>query len=164
MADKELFAPLLRDLALLFGPPDMLGPWMSFHHTRYYAREMGGPLHRRMAAFARPVPQEDLPSVKRATNALEERYSQDGKRRVNVDPGILLPERFVLASGKNYTHRIYLAQCIYADLTLIYTKGRFETLPWTYPDYAETPILDFLTRARQRTLVHKRLGLFEGSL
>ena len=69
---------------------------------------------------------------------------------VNIDPGYLLHERFVLATGKNYSHRIYIGKGIYADLTLMYTKGKFEPLPWTYPDYASENIIDFLEKVRKK--------------
>jgi hypothetical protein len=69
---------------------------------------------------------------------------------VNIDPGYLLLERFVLATGKNYAHRIYIGQNIYADLTLTYAKGGFQTLPWTYPDYASPEIRDFLLQVRYK--------------
>ena len=39
----------------------------------------------------------------------------------------MLLERFVLATGKNFAHRIYIGKEIYADLTLIFRKGRFES-------------------------------------
>jgi hypothetical protein len=67
---------------------------------------------------------------------------------VNIDPGYLLHERFVLASGKNFSHRIYICRGIYADMTLNYQKGNFQKLPWTYPDYADGPILSFLRQVR----------------
>ena len=75
---------------------------------------------------------------------------QDGKRSVNIDPGYLLYERFVLATGKNYSHRIYVGQGIYADLTLIFQKGAYRPLPWTYPDYADAPMADFLMEVRHK--------------
>ena len=83
------------------------------------------------------VEQIALAEIKRHTNSIEQTYALEGKRQLNLDPGYLLYERFVLASGKNFTHRVYIGNMIYADLTLIYQKGAFQTLPWTYPDYAE---------------------------
>ena len=67
-----------------------------------------------------------------------------------MDPGYMLPERFVLASGKNFSHRIYIGLGIYADLTLIYQKGSFHKLPWTYPDYAAEAMLKFLDQVRRK--------------
>jgi hypothetical protein len=91
-----------------------------------------------------------LSSVKHKTNQIEKKFSTHGKRRINIDPGYITHERFVLATGKNYTHRIYVGNGIFADLTLIYQRGGFQTLPWTYPDYAKENIRSFLTRVRKK--------------
>jgi hypothetical protein len=111
---------------------------------------MGAPLFRRLFAFEKLIQQSTLAQIKVRTNQIEQHYGRDGKRSVNIDPGYLLQERFVLASGKNYSHRIYLSEGIYADLTLIYHQGRFQPLPWTYPDYADGPILGVLERIRHK--------------
>ena len=150
MADTGLFEPVARRLFERFGPMDLMSPWLSFHHTSYYEPEMGGPLFRRMMAFGQLIRAEDLVEIKAFTNALEDDFTQDGRRRVNVDPGYLVLERFVLATGKNFTHRIYLGQSVFADLTLIYHKGDFQTLPWTYPDYAGQEIRSFLHLVRKK--------------
>ena len=105
-----------------------------------------------MIAFKDLIKQDDLARIKIITNAIEEKFSQDNSRKVNFDPGYMLGERFVLATGKNYTHRIYLGLKIYADLTLIYQKGAFQTLPWTYPDYAAPDMLLFLNQVRNKYL------------
>ena len=78
------------------------------------------------------------------------KYLKEEKRLVNIDPGYMLAERFVLATGKNFAHRIYIGRRIYADLTLIYTRGGFKKLPWTYPDYYDRNILSFLIQVRKK--------------
>ncbi|NNL77064.1 MAG: DUF4416 family protein, partial [Desulfobacterales bacterium] len=138
------------DLSTAFGALDMVSSWLPFNYTTYYTPEMGEPLFRRLLTFKTLIDQGELASIKLATNRLEESYSQDGRRRVNIDPGYLVYERFVLASGKNFSHRIYIGNCIYADLTLIYQHGAFEKLPWTYPDYADPLILGFLKQIRNK--------------
>ena len=65
----------------------------------------------------------------------------------------MLRERFVLASGKNFSHRIYIGGGIYADLTLIYQKGSFQKLPWTYPDYSDDGMLKFLEQVRNKYIL-----------
>jgi hypothetical protein len=75
------------------------------------------------------------------TNELERMFVREGKRAVNIDPGYICMERLVLATGKNYTHRIHLAKGIYADLTLVFHKGSFRPLAWTYRDYAEEGLI-----------------------
>ena len=93
----------------------------------------------------------------------ENRFEIDDKRQVNIDPGYLSAERFVLATGKNYTHRIYLSKGIFADLTLIFTKGNFHTLPWTYPDYADLRMIRFLKIVREKYLLDLKHSLSMGS-
>ena len=153
MKDRALFDQLSNELAAAFGAVDIVSAWMSFGYTSYYESEMGTPLFRRLLTFNKLINQDELPDIKLATNRLEQSFARNGKRRVNIDPGYLLYERFVLASGKNFSHRIYIAGGIYADLTLIYQRGRFEKLPWTYPDYADEPITQFLTQVRKKYAV-----------
>ena len=153
MKDRELFEPLGVELSAGFGSVDMVSSWMPFDYTSYYEAEMGTPLFRRLLTYKKLINQDELPEIKLATNRLEQSVAQSGRRRVNIDPGYLLYERFVLASGKNFSHRIYIGSGIYADLTLIYQRGGFEKLPWTYPDYADQPMLEFLTRIRRKYAV-----------
>lgn len=147
---KQLLEGIAQALSMLFGSIDIISSWMPFDYTSYYEREMGAPLFRRIFAFEKLIQQSALAQIKIKTNRIEEQYSQDGKRRVNIDPGYLVHERFVLASGKNYSHRIYLSEGIYADLTLIYHRGSFQKLPWTYPDYADRPMQKALERIRHK--------------
>ena len=150
MAKQDLITPVCDDLTQAFGALDLVSCWWDFNFTKYYTAEMGAPLMRRMVAFQTLVPQGDLVAVKQRTNALENRYSVDQRRQVNVDPGFLVQERFILATGKNYSHRIYLGEGIYADLTLVYSHGAYQSLPWTYPDYREPEMLEYLHRVREK--------------
>lgn len=145
------YGETLAGLEALFGPADFMSEELPFPFTSYYDRELGTPIARRFLAFARLVPQDGLVAAKLATNALETRLSgPDGRRRVNCDPGLLTQERLVLATGKNFGHRIYLGQGLFADLTLVFRGGSWQTLPWTFPDYASPPMRDVLTTIRDR--------------
>ena len=156
MKDRALFEPLGAELSAVFGSVDMVSTWLPFNYTSYYEPEMGTPLYRRLLTFKKLINQEELAGIKLTTNRLEQSCLQNNKRSVNIDPGFLLYERFVLASGKNFCHRIYIGRGIYADLTLIYQRGRYQKLPWTYPDYADEPIQEFLTRVRNKYAVDLR--------
>jgi hypothetical protein len=151
-AQKELAAELLAELTEWFGPTDIVSPWLPFTHTDYYAPEMGAVLWRRLTAFLHLADPSALPEWKLFTNDLERRFSLGARRLVNIDPGYLTRERLVLATGKNYVHRLYLDHGIYGDLTLIYQNRRFQPLPWTYPDYASPPLLEFLALVRKKYL------------
>lgn len=150
MKEKSLFAKVFAFLETIGGPVDLISRWLDFNYTGYYHKEMGSPLFRRVLAFKPLMDQAELASVKQATNAVEERFSRDSLRRINIDPGYLLPSRFVLATGKDYSHRIYIGENIYADLTLMYTRQGFTSLDWTYPDYAGPEIIRFLEQVRDK--------------
>ena len=153
LKEKDLVVPVVKALIEKFGPVDIASSWLPFNFTTYYEPEMGKPLFRRMLAFETLIKQSALSEIKLITNDLELEYLKNSKRMVNLDPGYMLRERFVLATGKNFSHRIYIGQRIYADLTLIYSKGRFIKLPWTYPDYAEQNMLIYLERVRNKYVI-----------
>jgi hypothetical protein len=151
----SLFSPqevlidrLISELERLFGPTDWRSPKLFFDRTRFYEKEMGWPLHRRFVAFRDLVRPERLVEIKHSTNDLEKRYLEEGKRKINIDPGYISLERVVLATGKNYSHRIYLSRGIYADLTLIFKKGSFRALEWSYRDYADPEFIGFFNALR----------------
>ena len=129
---------------------DFLSISSAFTYTAYYDDEMGRAIRRQTASFLNLVAPESLPDIKLRTNEIETSLLSDGKRQVNIDPGLLGPERFVLATGKNFTHRVYLRDGIYADLTLVYQKGAYRPLPWTYPDYREPEFLHYLEVLRKK--------------
>jgi hypothetical protein len=147
---EALIRTVIAELEGIFGPTDWVSEGLLFDRTRYYAREMGWPLYRRFVAFKDLIRPDTIVDLKLKTNALEERYLQDGKRQINIDPGYISLERLVLATGKNYTHRIYLSQGIYADLTLIFHRGTFRALEWTYRDYAAPEVINCFNEIRQR--------------
>ena len=148
--DKTLAQPVAKDLVAHFGRIDIVSAWLPFDYTRYYHKEMGQPLFRGVFSFSTLIEQTVLADIKRITNDIEERYSDNGLRNVNIDPGYLLFERLVLATGKNYSHRIYIGKGIYADLTLVYKDGGYQPLPWTYPDYAADDMIRYLLQVRSK--------------
>ena len=150
LKEKSLLKAAAAELTDRFGPIDMVSPWFPFDYTDYYEPEMGMPLFRRMFSFTPLIHQEALAEIKHTTNDLEKKYTVGIRRQLNIDPGYLLHSQFVLATGKNYSHRIYIGKNIYADLTLIYLKGGFKPLPWTYPDYADKRMLAYLQQVRNR--------------
>lgn len=139
-----------------FGSLDLATKPRLFTESDYYEREMGKPLYRMFIAFQRLVNPDSLPDIKHFTNGLEQALVISGGRTVNIDPGLLYEERLVLATGKNYTHRIYLRDGIYADLTLIYRRGAYRPLDWTYPDYKDPFLLHLLGILRRKLIAHRK--------
>ncbi len=152
LAREDLVGPVLRQLASYWGPADLVGPLWPFTATEYYAREMGGGLWRCLVSFLHLASPAHLSDWKVFTNQLEKRWSLGPRRLVNLDPGYVARERLVLATGKNYAHRLYLSQGIYGDLTLLAGPGGLQTLPWSYPDYAQGPLRELLDMVRRKYL------------
>ncbi len=146
--DEERFAEARALFANGIGTVERVSDAFPFDFTEYYAREMGAPLARRFVVAADPVARDALAAVKEAAERIEEALAVGGRRTVNVDPGLLTEENFILATGKNYSHRVYLRDGVFADLTLVYEKGAYRALPWTYPDYASGPVRAFLADVR----------------
>jgi hypothetical protein len=151
--DSVLVGEAIRRLSRKFGTIDFISEYMPFEYTGYYAKEMGDSLVRRFISFEDLVDPAFLPDVKLYTNGIEKELSKGRKREVNIDPGYLSEAHLVLATGKKYTHRPYLRDGIYADLTLIYKKGAFRPLEWTYPDYAGSEIINALVSIRRQYLM-----------
>jgi hypothetical protein len=123
------------------------GP-LPFRWTDYYAQEMGGRLLKLYVCFAGPVRRDDLPDITLWTNALEHAYAVDGKRNVNIDPGYIARDKLVLATTKDFFHRLYLGKGIYGEVTLHFQKGAVRHFSWTYPDFRDRGVQDFLVKAR----------------
>jgi hypothetical protein len=146
--DPKLFSAAVNILTKKFGPVRLESEIIPFEFTDYYTPEMGKNLWRKFVAFKRMVSPEKLAAIKLFTNRLEETYSRNKKRRINLDPGLLTPARVILASTKDFSHRIYLKSGIYAEITLLFRKGKFEMLAWTYPDYRTESYLKFFSALR----------------
>ena len=127
--------------------------------TDYYAPEMGRGLCKRLVVFQKSVHPDQIASVKMTANRLERLWCDvAGRRQVNLDPGYLTPGALVLASTKPASHRIYLRDGIHAEVTLRYERGTYEPLAWTYPDFRQPMIRDFLSRLRPAALALERTG------
>jgi hypothetical protein len=136
----------------LYGPVAMTSPEFAFNQTTYYEPTMGAGLRKRFLAFRELIAAPDLPDIKRKTIELEQRCSASGlypePRPLNLDPGILSLGKFQLATTKDQAHRVYLRDGIFVEVTLRFQAGAFEVWPWTYADYRQECVRDFLKEAR----------------
>jgi len=151
--EDGLMMKAVEDLKSIYGEVDLLSDLLPFDFTRYYDEEMGSPLFRRFVAFKELVPRETLADIKKRTDGVEERYSRDGSRKVNIDPGVLSAGNLVLATTKDCAHRPYLRDGIYADLALIFRDRSFRPLEWTYPDYRKGEVIELMNGLRRSYLM-----------
>lgn len=124
--------------------------------AEYYSKEMGLPLSRAFFLTSTSFPREFLLSAKLMAIEWERKWSENSNRTVNVDIGFLSLENFLLATTKNYSHRIYIGQNIFADLTYYFHGGEIQTLPWTYPDYLDEQKKNFFLWGRSFLLQTRR--------
>ncbi len=149
----------VRDLvARRFGPIDDELPPHPFTFSSYYHAEMGPSLERALFSIGPLVDPSRLAELKERANEIETdtaaardaRADTPPPRRVNLDPGLLSLSRIVLATTKSSAHRVPLRDGLYAEVTLLYRRGRYRPFEWTYPDYRSEPFVDWLTRVRGR--------------
>ena len=148
-----LFEEVRPPLIARFGPIDLESPIYPWSHSTYYRDELGPDLKRQFIFFKQPIPPDSLPEIKRFTNELERRFAQTmpkgNLRRINLDPGYLAPSKIVLATTKDYSHRICLRDGIYAEVTLMYQGKSYIPLPHTYPDFRSEDYITLFNQARK---------------
>jgi len=82
--ERPLIERVIKELEGLYGRVDRVSSDLYFDRTKYYAREMGWPLHRRFISFAELIPAERLVDIKLRTNEVEQQYLCEGKRKANI--------------------------------------------------------------------------------
>jgi len=133
--DVQAFTKAKINLCRRFGEIDFESKALAFNLSDYYFKEFGEPLTRKFISFKKLILPQDLARIKIYTNKLERGLSQLGKRTVNIDPGYLDMAKLILASTKDYVHRIYIGGGIFAEITLFFKNETFNSWEWTYPDY-----------------------------
>jgi hypothetical protein len=148
----ELFPETEEELTAIFGEVDARSEIFPFDRTDYYDAEMGSPIYRRFLSFARLIEAPAVAGAKIAANELEAAMAVKHRcveRPVNLDPGYMEQSKIVLASTKNFFHRILIARDIYAEVTLHYQNKRWNSFPWTFPDYGSGQYHPFFTELRE---------------
>lgn len=134
--DREMLDMARALLEKRFGAEDYISEPAPFDHTDFYRDEMGDRLSRVFISYRELVDPGILVEAKLASDELEKELAlPDGRRRVNLDPGLIDYQKVVLASFKFGGQKIYLGRGVWADLTLYYRKGGWATFEWTFPDF-----------------------------
>ena len=156
----EALAWAEEQLRAKYGPILLTSPDFDFHQTAYYEASMGPNLKKRFLAFSELVSPDCLADVKLFTIDLERQLAESQQfadlRPLNLDPGLMMLGKFLLATTKDQAHRIYLRDGIFAEVTLRFADGAFAVWPWTYRDYQEPAVREFLEEVRDQ--YRRRLG------
>lgn len=136
-----------------FGEADIASEVFRFDFTDYYEEEMGQNLLRKFVSFSELIDPGRLADIKTETNRMEEQMSTvtDGasRRRANLDPGYVCASKVVLATTKDFSHRIYLKEGIYAEITMNFGRNGCRSHEWTYPDYKSGKYTPFFLELRR---------------
>ncbi len=142
-----------------WGPIALESPAFDFDQTDYYRTTMGDGLRKVFWTFERLIDPSSLVDIKLQTNGWEQDYAAFGghpePRPLNLDPGYLTLGKLLLASTKDFAHRIYLSRGIFAEVTLFYRRGTWEHHEWTFADYRRDDYQEFFSGARNH--LHRRL-------
>lgn len=132
---ESVLEEALQLLKTTFSEIDFSGHFFPFTTTDYYIPEMGSNLQRGIISFTKLVSPGFLVDSKLLARDLEKSMSREGKRRVNIDVGYLDLFKVVLASFKSRSNKIYMDKGVWADMVLIFEKGKFNAPPWGFPDF-----------------------------
>jgi len=151
-SDNTLLEEVEYLLTKRLGKVDIKSEIFPFDFTDYYKKDMGTNISRQFLCFKELINPEELSDIKIWTNELENEIKcnrkSDVARPINLDPGYLTHCNLILASAKDYYHRIHLQNGIYAEVTLFYQHEVFKNLPWTYPDFQTEEYKNFFLKVR----------------
>ena len=143
-----------------YGPTDLVSEVYPFDMTAYYVSEAGPNMVRQFMAFETLIDPGRLAAIKHETNRMEQALAKQldtpYPRPVNFDPGFIEPSKLVLASTKNFAHRIYIGDHMYAEVTMTYNRGKWETFPFTFPDFKSGRYNGFLSKVREAVVRQQR--------
>jgi len=151
-SEERFFKKAEESLVHLYGVLDHASPLFKFNFTDYYEKQMGKDLKRQFLSFENPIPPEKLSKIKLKTNELEEEIREEEKssfRAINLDPGYITSSALIMATAKDFAHRIPLQDGIFAHLEMLFTKNGVKTLSWTYPDYKTEVYQKFFLEVRK---------------
>lgn len=160
-SQQDLFRACEEKLAERYGPVDLRSEVVPWTHTAYYRAEMGDRLFREFLFLERLQHPDILPELKQEMIELEAAWSRtvrnENRRRINIDPGYVTEAKVVLATTKDYAHRLYVGGNIYAEVELKYVKetAKFAPLEHTYPDFRSSSTAEWFGEARR--LLHDQL-------
>ena len=155
-ANRQCLHTAVEALTSKFGRTDFVSNVWQFTQTDYYKDQTGEHILRQFVSTEQLIAPALLAKIKHRTNKLEQKLAAKLAlplpRPVNLDPGIIEPSKLILASTKNYSHRIYIGKKMYAEATLIFDRGHWRPFDYTYPDYKQQCYFDFFDKVRTRLL------------
>ena len=152
--EPALFDKCEEILCNEYGPIDYRSEIVPWTGSDFYQEEMGTAILRKFIFFEQLIDPGVLGALKVHTCTIEKNLALGTenrvKRRINLDPGYVTEAKVVLATTKDYSHRLYIGNGIYAEVTLRYgNKDRsFTPFEYTYLDYCTITYRTMFSHAR----------------
>ena len=139
-SDKEIYSRCKNGLVGEYGEIFKESEEYDFDKfTKYYAKEMGAGLVKRFLIFVKEINDKiELSDIKHKITEIEKKYSDEGNRTINLDPGYLSSKELVLASfkrGTNYKEQI--SEKVWLHKVLEFDGNEVKMFWHTFPDYRE---------------------------
>jgi hypothetical protein len=161
-ADRRCLEAACGRVIEAFGPADLTSPVYPFDMTEYYEEQAGPNILRQFLAIEQLIDPGRMAEIKHKANQIEKELAASlgtpFPRPVNLDPGYVEPSKLVLASTKNFAHRVYIGTGMWAEVTLTYNKGVWQVYPYTFPDFKSGRYNEFLSQVRERLVSQLRQG------
>ncbi len=155
-SNEKMLTAAVEMIKAKFGKCDLESPTWPFTHTKYYEKETVTEILKKFITVEKLTAPDKIAEIKLKTNKMEVKLAKMANtglsRPVNLDPGYIEPSKLVLASTKNFAHRIYIGKKIWAEVTLVYNKGKWIPFEYTFPDHKEERYHDFFSQVREKVV------------
>ena len=153
---NNIFIEIKKTLVAKFGQIDFESQEYDFNFTTYYEEETGKDLKKQIIVFKKLIDRDELAEIKHYTNTIEDEFSKEGKRKINLDPGYMTEHNVILASAKELPHKVSIGKGMFGDVVLEYRKGDYEDSRHTFPDYRTPLVKEFLKTIRKKYLQERK--------
>lgn len=143
---RDIYEKALNDLIEKFGEIKKQSFEYDFtKFTSYYEKEMGKNIIKKIIIFKKHINKEELADIKLFTTEIEEKYSENNKRKINLDPGYLTNKEVVLASFKKGTgYKEQISDKVWVHKVLEFKENKAIEFWHTFPDYKGEEVKEFL--------------------
>ncbi|MFH0936623.1 MAG: DUF4416 family protein [Candidatus Woesearchaeota archaeon] len=147
--DEEMLNKVVKELIQKYGEIEQESKTYEFNFTNYYENEMGKNLIKKFIVFKNLINRDEIADIKIETNKIEDKYSKNNNRLINLDPGYLTKDNIILASVKESPYKVYIGNGIFSHLTLIYGNKKWNANERTFPDFKTNEVQEFFLEVRK---------------
>lgn len=146
-SDTKLFETIKKEFK--YGEIDYESEIFDWNFTKYYNDELGENIKKKFIFFKKLINPDEIVKIKLETNKIEDKYSKNSKRKINLDPGYLTHSKVLLATAKDYSHKIYIGKGIYGDVVLTFRNKTFEPHVYTFRDFRTKEYIELFNKMRE---------------